>query len=705
MKKALSLLLLLIHAILTADMSVDELMQALEIADYWDRKQNERFPITYNHLLSGGYFVTHSARMSQEGTIGIGVAHTPPYFNWNGRIQPFPFLEFGLNYRIFRGCEDSVLSKYGFGDYADRGANFKFALSIPEVHYYELPGICVGVDDFMGSKKFVTYYIVGTQVWPEQGLETSLGWGTGRYTRGPSRGFFGGVNWFFLSSCENKWIKGACLTAEFDPTNYSKDPHPEGRRSHAPINVGAKYTLCDVLELSVGYLRGETFAAAGSLNYSWGRSLGFIPKIDDPLPYTAPVDSQPLGCMRNSTLLVESLKCALKDQGFQLTKVWLAENRLGLRLINCRYRLEECVRMRLQFLLAALTPSNIETVVVQLESEGLPCQQYVYQREHLLRYAHQCMSPFEMDVLSPRQEVSVFPPGEQIFAYRPELWRIRFGPRLENFFGSARGKYKYDLGVKVDLEGFLPCNWSYELQLSTTVFSDIKKISDCDIFSPSQLLNVATDYIRYRQAGANSCDRLYLQKNWNFGKGCFGRIAGGYFQINYGGVAAEVLWYPANSLFAIGLEGAVVKKREYTGLGFQSKIRHFEGRRPVWERYFTLQQYFLDLYFDLPAIHIFSKISIGQFLARDVGARVEVTRYFDNGIRFTGWMTYTNAHDRIHEKNYYDRGVALEIPFDLFYKRSSRRVWNYAAAAWLRDAGYVTKTGRTLFETLNRERR
>lgn len=708
MRRIVLFIFLVFPLFIEASQSIEELLYALEVAEYWDRKLNERFPVTFNHLLSTGYFTTHSARMTEEGNFGGGIAHVPPYLNWNARLQPFYFLELSANYRIFRGCEDTSLSKHGFGDYADRGANFKAALVTPEQSFYRMPGLAFGIDDFMGSKKFTTYFIVGTQVWPEYGLEASFGWGAGRYTKGPSRGFFGGVNWFPLYTY-NKWINGLCLTAEYDPTNYKnphKEPHPDGRVSHTPINFGAKYNLCDIVELSGSYIRGDAFAAAGSLHYNWGKSQGFLPKIDDPAPYSAPVDHQPLGCSRPAEAMVQSLSYALDLQGFQLTKAWLScPSTLWIRLMSCRYRHENVVRMRLQKLLAALIPSNIETVVVQIESYGLTCQQYVYDRELLIRYANHCISPFEFDILSPRQEACTCPCGDLIFQRRYELWCAKFSPRLENFFGSASGKYKYDLGIKLDVEGFLPYNWFYEMQVSTTLVSDLSKMADFDLFSPSQLLNVATDYIRYRQSHALSWDRLYLQRSWNLGNGYFCRAAAGYFQVNYAGIAGETLWYPAKSPIAIGLEGAIVKKRCYTGLGFQSKIRHFEGTHPIFSPYSTLQQYFFNFYLDICELQVFTKISLGQFLARDKGVRVELTRYFDNGIRITGWMTFTNAHDQIHEENYYDRGIALELPFDLFYKCSSRRIWNYAMAAWLRDAGYTTSTGRGLFETINRERR
>ncbi|MEZ5315236.1 MAG: YjbH domain-containing protein [Chlamydiales bacterium] len=706
MRRILLCFLLLSSFILIADQSLHELLQALEIVANCDRKLETRFPMTFNYLLSTGYFMTHSARMTREGEIGIGSAYSPLYLNFNGRIQPFFFLEFTANYRIFLQYPDPTIGKYGFGNYADRGANFKVAILHPEQSFYRLPGIAFGIDDFMGSKKFTNYFVVGTQVWPDYGLETSLGWGYGIYTQGPSKGFFGGVNWFPFLQTSHKWWKGICLTVEYDPTNVSKSPHPKGKTSYTPMNFGGKYSFDNTVELSMSYIRGYLYSFAGSLHYNWGQSNGFLPKVDNPPFYLAPVDHQSIGEMRPVDIMVHSLGYALKDQGFQLTKAWLDQSTLWLSVIVEAYREEEVVRSRLQYLLGALIPTNIETIFVQIESYGLPCQQYIYKKEFLMRYAHHTISPFEMNTLSPREEIT--PPScssHLIFDHRYHLWQMKISPRMENFFGSSSGKWKYDCGLKMDIQGFLPYRWFYEIQISNTLFSDIHGLSDFDLFAPSQLLNVATDYIRYRQLHNLSWDRFYIQKSWNFGKSYFGRLSGGYFQINYAGLATEILWYPVQSSIALGMEGAVVKKRKYTGFGFQSKIRYFEGNTPHFTSYLMLGQWFVNFYLDLSDLKIFTKVSLGQFLARDKGIRFDVTRYFENGIRLTGWITYTNAHDQMHGENYYDRGIALEIPFDLFYKCSSRKIWNYGMAAWLRDAGYSTSTGRELFEMINRERR
>lgn len=211
------------------------------------------------------------------------------------------------------------------------------------------------------------------------------------------------------------------------------------------------------------------------------------------------------------------------------------------------------------------------------------------------------------------------------------------------------------------------------------------------------MANTPTSYLNFPLA--------LPKKIWNFGQGLFAKVAAGYFQVNYAGVAGEFLWYPTKLYFAVGLEGAVVKKRRYTGLGFQSKLRQLEGFTPTFLPYTTLQQYFLDFYLDIPELRLFSKVMVGQFLARDKGVALEVTRYFNNGIRLVGWMTFTDAYDIMHGERYYNRGFGIEFPLDFFYKCSNRRIWNYGIAAWLRDAGYSTTTGKSLFDILNRERR
>ena len=288
-----------------------------------------------------------------------------------------------------------------------------------------------------------------------------------------------------------------------------------------------------------------------------------------------------------------------------------------------------------------------------------------------------------------------------IFITLQQISWPRLSPRFESFVGTGKRKFKYDLGLKADFDGFLPLDTFYDLQFSYNVVPARHVGLDADMLT--HLPIVLTDYVDYRRVRNFALDRLYLQKNWNMGGGWFGRLAGGYFQINYAGLGGEILLYPARAYFGMGL-GDTAAQRNFTGLGFQNKLREFKNGRFIFIPYTTLQQYFLSFYADIPQWRCGAKASVGGFLASDKGLRLEATRYFESGLRLTGWWTITNAYDNV-QLRFDNHGIAIELPLDLFFRCSSRRVWNYGTAAWFRDAGAFIPVGKSLFDIVNRERR
>ncbi|HSX12259.1 MAG TPA: YjbH domain-containing protein, partial [Rhabdochlamydiaceae bacterium] len=115
-------------------------------------------------------------------------------------------------------------------------------------------------------------------------------------------------------------------------------------------------------------------------------------------------------------------------------------------------------------------------------------------------------------------------------------------------------------------------------------------------------------------------------------------------------------------------------------------------------------QYFLDLYYLFKPLQLDIKVKVGQFLARDLGVRVEVMRYFPSGLRFSLWATVTNGGDHINGRTYFDKGFSFCIPFDFFLKQSSRQFITYSMSAWLRDVGAIAETGNRLYDLLYEER-
>lgn len=653
-----------------------------------------------------------SARMGQAGEIGLGYSSVPPYSNYNIRCQLIDRLEVSGNYRIFNGVDDPVLTPLGFGDFAEKGANLKLALLHPEDSDYRLPGIALGLEDFIGTKGFHSQYIVLTQIIPKLNLETSLGYGSKRI-----KGFFGGLLWMPFHKSQFRYLKNIAFALEYDATPYKNpkiEKHPKGRKVKSPINVGLKYRLWDYIDFSISCVRGKALAFSVSSFYNLGTTKGILPKIHDAKPYRAPVNTEPLGPRRPEDVLVQDLLYAMRAQGLDLLKATLTTEACGyiqlrLSIINTKYRLEQDLRNRLNHLLAYLIPSNIDTVIAVMEADGFPTQEYYYHMDHVRNYASKIISSYELEVLTPMREVTV--PGQcqvwqqprPLFEKHRDLWNMELLPKTYSFFGSSRGKFKYAIGLSLGLNGFIRNDLYYSISLGYTLFNNLGHLSGIDRLNPSQLPNVRTDIVRYYEAKGVTVDEAYLQKNWNLGKGWYSRLAGGYFEVEYGGLANEFLYYPVNSQWAFGCEGAYLKKRTYRGLGFTNKVRQLHGTKPFYRK-FTPYQLFANTYYEWKNAHIDWKISAGKFLANDCGARFEASRYFPSGLKISIWYTLTNGHDKINGTIYHDKGISISMPLDIFYTYSERSRWYYSISAWLRDVGASAYTGQSLYDMIREQR-
>ncbi len=690
--------------------SQENLVRDLIIVDYWNKRINERLPVTYNHLLQGGYWNMPSSRMSQEGEVGFGYTDAPPYRFWNLRCQLTDRLEVSGNYRVFRGVKDPVLSQHGFGDFSDKGVNFKLALFHPEDSGYKLPGVSIGFEDVIGTRAFKSRYIVLTQVVLQENLEISVGYGQQRI-----KGWFGGVNWMPFRKSSNPYLQGFSLTAEYDATpykNHAIEPHPKGRVKRSPFNFGAKYRLWDQLDFSLSYIRGHKLAFTVSSYYNLGMSHGAISKLDEQRPYRAPVNIEPLGELRTESILVPDLYFAFSQQGLLLLQAWLSNDACGgkqlrLRIINNDYRQECDLRKQLNNLIAFLTPLDVSTVIVGIDCDGVIIQEYRYKMEYTRTFAAEQMGPYELKILTPLREATQADPSCEwlLFNKNRSLFSVDLLPKTYAYFGSATGKFKYAIGVQALISGYLWNDIYYSSVVGYVGNQNIGSIRDVDRLNPSQLINVRTDIVRYFQQGGVTLDEAYLQKTWNLGKGLFGRISTGYFEVEYGGVAGELLHYPVNSRWAFGIEGAIVGKRKVnTCFGFTNKIRKLDGFKPTY-RHFLGSQYFFNVFYDWKEAKLDLRVKIGKFLANDFGARYEISRYFPSGLRITLWYTQTNGHDKVNGETYYDKGIAFTMPLDFFSTRSSRGTWGYGMSAWLRDVGASSYTGQELYYMLNDNRK
>ena len=669
--------------------NIERLFRDLDLVAEVDKELNDHLPYLYNNAMVVGYWNMPSARMNKPGTMALGFGFVPPYRMYGANIQLYSHLEFVGNYRIFKGVTEANFGKEGFGDDADRGMSVKVGLLQPSDGLMQMPCFAVGLDDFHGSSRFHSFYIVMTKEWLAQHLEVTLGWGKGRI-----KGFFGGLAWTPLRGRHS-----LSFFMEYDAINYKKHPyeHASGRKVSSRINMGVAAEFFDAVQLKVGSLRGRKVEASVSAHYNFGTSLGFFPKTKNPPFFTEKVSARD-----GERALSKELSKVFCEQGFTLYQVFVtydAKKRkiLWMKVLNLRYREERVVRERIQYLLAALIPRDIYQTTVVMEVNGVPVQEYRFQTGDLKRLQENQISLYEMATLAPLRDPS-FPPsiydGVEVYHAKKEPYTFTLRPRLLTFFGSTKGKFKYSLGLLSGVEGTLFDAVYYKLLLSYAIKSSFSDVGDRDRLNPSQLINVRSDMIRYFKTNSVSFEQAYLQKGWNLSKGWFGRAALGYFEPMYGGVAVEALYFPIWANWAIGFEFATVWKRTPRGLGLEQKIRKLHNVTPSFVPFVGLQG-FLDFYYDFRPLQTDIKVSVGQFLAKDKGVRLEVGKYFPSGFRFSAWYTWTSARDEVNGRNYHDKGISFLIPFDFFLHKSSRTYVGYAMSAWLRDVGARAATGKT----------
>lgn len=410
-------------------------MSDLELVAEIERDALDELPFFYNYSLLGGLFTMPTARLPKGGTIATGAASLSPYRIYGVNFTPFERLELTASYRIFHGITESNFGHEGFGDDADRVASFKLALLHKEDGFEGAPEIAFGLEDFVGTKRFYSLYVVATKQWKEIDLELSLGWGKGRI-----HGLFGGLSYSPFRHLHFSLLRGCSFLAEYDANRYKKHAaeHPKGRKVSCPVNVGLGYKLGDLFQLSVSTLRGRKIAGMLSAAFPLGRMDGLFPKTQDPDPCET-------FCEPKSDL-AERLCAAFEGQGIDLYSIALfydpsVGKELWLRIVNNRYRQEWDLRRRIEEQLCLHIPEEIARVKVVVEAQGVVSHSYTFHTLYLQSYSANQISEHTLNILCPMQEAQNFP-GEYaaalLFNRKREAWTFTLHPRLLTFLEAPK---------------------------------------------------------------------------------------------------------------------------------------------------------------------------------------------------------------------------------------------------------------------------
>jgi hypothetical protein len=202
--------------------------------------------------------------------------------------------------------------------------------------------------------------------------------------------------------------------------------------------------------------------------------------------------------------------------------------------------------------------------------------------------------------------------------------------------------------------------------------------------APSRLPRVRTDLRRYMVDSDVVLPNLQFIVAGRLGRDLYGIAYAGYLEWMYAGVGGELLYRPGGERWAVSANLNRVQQRD------------FDQR---WDlRDYKVTTGHATFYYSFDARErIVGSLSVGQYLAGDRGATLDVARVFDNGVTMGAYATKTNVSARDFGEGSFDKGIYISVPLDGFLPRSTR---GRAAFNWnplIRDGGAMLSRKYSLY--------
>jgi hypothetical protein len=198
-------------------------------------------------------------------------------------------------------------------------------------------------------------------------------------------------------------------------------------------------------------------------------------------------------------------------------------------------------------------------------------------------------------------------------------------------------------------------------------FGDIDRVSD------SVLPRVRSDVASYLREGESGLDALYLENRGSWQRELHFRVFGGVLEEMYSGIGGEMLLQPHGSRLALGVSANWVKQR-----AFDKSFDHFD---------YQTTTAFVSAYWATPFYHYDVAIHAGRYLAKDIGATLEIRRTFDNGWMVGLWATLTDVPFDDFGEGSFDKGMFFRIPLDSLGGRRTRAAYENRLRPIQRDGG------------------
>jgi len=669
-------------------------------------------PITSNDWGMTGLLQTPTARMPPVGDARFNTGRVYPYERINVFVQPLDGLEAGFRYTsiVNRVYGPIALS----GTQSDKDKSIDFKLRLLEENAL-MPQVALGMIDVGGTGLFSSEYLVANKRFGNLDASFGMAWGNlgargnvpnplarlsssfdtrsalqgmggtpafKSFFRGPAA-LFGGVQY---QSPWRNWV----LKAEYDGNNYQHEPQANNRKQITPLNYGAVYRSSPSVDFSVGFERGNTLMIGLTLHTSLAQLS--TPKVSDP-PTPKVVVARPqvepewVGTSADSYDMSGWVVKKLSKQGTVL-KVQI-ESLVG---VHWNDRIERIVT-----LLHRDAPSYIDTFELTLADQGVPLTMRVVDRAAWVKQHTELVPPAEVKqavvALEPASSSSLDTTNltnakteETLWELKPAPYGYGLVPSWQQNIGGPDGFLLFRAGLSVPMQVRLASNVFITGNLSINLIDNYGKFK---YTAPSNMPRVRTYLREYMTTSKINLSSLQVTHFSNLSDNTYYSMYAGYLEGMYAGAGGEWMYRQWHSPYAFGVDLNRVQQRsfnQYFGVnhaGDQSGYRVTTGHATA--------------YWDTGWQNTTLKLSAGRYLAGDVGATLDMSRTFANGVAVGAWATKTNVSAQRFGEGSFDKGLYLRIPFDVMTTTRSGNVANLAYNPLTRDGGARLNREFTLY--------
>ena len=662
-----------------------------------------------------------TGRMAREGQFSFNGTWNNEYHWYSISLQVMPWLEASIRYTLVQDLLYSGDPDFsGDNELADKGIDFKVRL-LKESRY--IPEVSLGFRDFGGTGLFDGEFLAATKRFGPLDATVGIGWGylgqsgnisnpmcsiADRFCTRPqdysgNGGQFDVDRWFtgpasIYAGLEYQTpFQPLSIKVEYDTNDYSQDaPVVRGRADmtqHIPVNFGLVYKHQDWAHLRMSYERGDTFTAGLTLTTNFNDL--YATWLDEPEPELRPNGS-------NKPTDYSRLAQELYDvAGYKVSHIELEQDTLVVVAEQSKYRDRTKARSRASTVIANHTPESVQSYHIIETKESLALTQAEIDRESYLAYKTQQSLDADFSqgettyVVSERVGKSEYEEFER-FDYA-------FSPQLVQSFGSAESFYLYSIGVNAEASFWLTRNLQASGSLYLNLIDNYDKFNYIAPPDGTDVPRVRTLFRAYVDESALRMNNLQLTWFEDFGDNWFFQGYGGYLETMFAGAGAEVLYRPVNASWAIGADFNFIAQRDP-----ESWFGVFEDSRQFSEadqRYYNvvdkgttgfLTAYYMPQWSWLDDTLL--KVGAGEFLAGDIGARIDFSKQFDSGVIAGVFASITDLTPEEYGEGSFTKGFYISVPFDVMTVKPSG---NRASFSWqpiTRDGGQMLKRKYQLFD-------